>query len=131
MDFFERLVVKYTTFLKSYCISCLVQLVRIKFLGFLNVAFHFSIFIIWSYNIPRLPLPCLPPLFCSPCLHPLPVFLPLYTPPPPPPRVYHPQSSNNPPHLSLIPLRLLGRGLGKCGLMGGKVWGGGGVNLLI
>ena len=36
MDFFESLVKKFTIFLQSYRISCLVQLLRIRFHKMLN-----------------------------------------------------------------------------------------------
>ena len=75
------LVIKKTTFFQSYRISCLVQLLRNRFLGFMK----FCISLFNLYNL-VLYTPFTPSLFSFPP----PVFSSLFTPPPPP--VYpHPQ----------------------------------------
>ena len=130
MDFFGRLVIKYTIFFQSYRISCLVQSLRIRFLGFIKCCI--SLLNLYSLVLYTLfTLPC-PPRF-PPRLHRPPVFLPVYTPthlpaslPLPPqktlgfggggsmtpsfyaPSPVYPSSINPAPHLSLTspPLNL-------------------------
>ena len=84
MDFFERLVMKVTTvfFFQIYRISCLVQLLRIRFHKMLHFLFQCL-----SYNYPFLFFLPLPVLFTPPCVvyphifvYPLPVPLPVYPP---------------------------------------------------
>ena len=101
MDFFERLVMKYTTFFQNYRISCLVQLLRIRFLSFIKCCISlFKLYNLVLYT-PFTPFLFTPPPF-PPCLHPhaplrFPPFLHSPRPPFTPPPTHLPASLAQPP----------------------------------
>ena len=114
MIFFDGSVIKVTTFFQSYCISCLVRLLRIRSHKKLHLFSIFKIFVLYT-PVCSPPPSCISPTRLFPCLHPLVFnphsrFLPCLHPPfsslfaclhprlePPPPHIT-PLSHYPPPH---------------------------------